>query len=183
MHETTPPGLQSRAIRTNHRHKNTSNFNQVLMVVALIMVSLPVVGRGDDFLRYRNDRYGFWVEYPAECRADPPPANGDGRTFRDTKGFQCSISGINNVLAETVVGEMQSQRADFEKITYEAKGRNWFVLSGYSGSEIVYRKTFVGKGSSNHLFISYPAARKAEYAAKVERIARSFKPGDLTVAH
>ena len=74
---------------------------------------------------------------------------------------------------------MTSRNADFDTVTYSAKGKNWFVLSGYRGSDIVYLKLWVGSGAVNGLEMAYPSALKKEYDAVVTNIVRSFRPGDL----
>jgi hypothetical protein len=94
-----------------------------------------------------------------------------------------TASGINNVLEDTLQTEMRSQSEGFDKITYRAKGENWFVLSGSKGAHILYLKTFIGTGSINHLSLEYPARLKAKYDEIVAKVARSFKPGSLEVAH
>ncbi|HPR90415.1 MAG TPA: hypothetical protein PLD93_03160, partial [Synergistaceae bacterium] len=68
---------------------------------------------------------------------------------------------------------------DFDTVTYRAKGKNWFVLSGYRGSDIVYLKLWVGPDAVNGLEMAYPSALKKEYDAVVTNIVRSFRPGDL----
>jgi hypothetical protein len=135
------------------------------------------------YAQYSNERYGFCIEHPTAVTIDPPPTNGDGRRFHDPYGFLMIISGTNNTLDYTIETEMKSQSKDLEKITYQAKGKNWFVLSGYKGPDIVYLKTYVGEAAINHLYIKYPALKKEVYAETVTRISRSFKPGDLDVAH
>jgi len=135
------------------------------------------------FARYCNERYGFCVDYPESLQKDPPPVNGDGRSFHDRHGFSMAVSGSNNSLDDSVTSEMESQIGDFDRITYRVQRKNWFILSGYKGSEILYRKTYVGEGSINHLYIQYPAQKKKEYDAVVTRISSSFEPGDLDAAH
>lgn len=132
---------------------------------------------------YCNARYGFRVNYPCYLRMEPPPDNDDGRKFYDGKGFLVIVSGSNNVLDETLESEMDSQGKDFDRITYSTTGKNWFVLSGYKSSEVVYVKTYIGQGSINHLYIQYPSRHSVEYDNVVTNISRSFKPGNLNDAH
>jgi len=135
------------------------------------------------YARYCNDRYGFCVSYPSHFLTEPPPDNNDGRSFHDRNGMVVTASGINNVLMDTLQTEIHSCTEDFDTVTYQAKGKNWFVLSGVKGANILYVKTFVGVGSINHLYIEYPARLKTKYDAMVAEIARSFTPGRLKVAH
>lgn len=154
-----------------------------VFLLAVIPVAASVPAWSGDYTRYCNERFGFCVEHPTFLAIDRPPANRDGRRFYDPNGFQMVVSGINNVLDDTVESEMKSQAGDFERITYRTRGRNWFVLSGRKGPDIVYRKTYVGQGAINHLSITYSATKGAEYAEVVAGISRSFTPGDLDAGH
>lgn len=156
----------------------------LIIGIALLSPIGRVVSPGTpESARYCNPRYGFCVSYPSELGMEPPPANDDGRRFFDGIGFVMRASGINNANEETLETEMRSQGEDFDKITYRTQGTNWFVLSGNKGDKILYLKTFVGKGSINHLYIEYPARRHAKYSEVVAKVARSFKPGNVAVAH
>ena len=150
----------------------------------LIFVSIcPLFADSQSYVRYCNDRYGFCVDYPGNLVMEPPPDNGDGRRFHDDTGFLVIASGINNVHDDTLSEEMSSQTKDFDKVTYRAKGKNWFILSGYKGSDILYRKAYVGRGAMNHLYIKYPSQYAKAYGETVTKISRSFKPGDLSDVH
>jgi hypothetical protein len=59
------------------------------------------------------------------------------------------------------------------------EGKNWFVLSGYKGKNIIYLKAFLGTGSINHLYIEYPTHLKKKYDGMVAKISYSFKQGNL----
>ena len=128
---------------------------------------------------YCNARFGFCFSYPAHFEMDPPPENDDGRILRDGDGCVVTAWGGYNVLEETLAEAMASRSADFDTVAYKAKGKNWFVLSGYRGSDIVYLKLWVGPDAVNGLEMAYPSALKKEYDAVVTKIVRSFRPGDL----
>lgn len=145
--------------------------------------SRAVAAPRDSFVTYRNARFGFRVRYPTTLKTAPPPANGDGMQASDTLEFTLTASGINNADDATLTGEMQRQRADFDRVTYHARGAGWFVLSGTRGRTILYRKVYLGAGAINGLYLAYPVARKRQFDARVRVIAGSFVPGDLTRAH
>ena len=128
---------------------------------------------------YCNARFGFRFSYPSRFEMDPPPENDDGRVLRDGDGCVLTAWGGYNVLEESLEDAMTSRSADFDTVTYRAKGKNWFVLSGYRGSDIVYLKLWVGTDAVNGLEMAYPSALKKEYDAVVTKIVRSFRPGDL----
>lgn len=134
-------------------------------------------------IQYCNPRFGFCIDYPSDMTVNPPPENGDGQTFNDSNGFVLTVSGINNVINDTIETEMKSQSENLEKITYQAKGDNWFILSGQKGPDVFYFKTYVGDGVINHLYIQYPASANSKYTKAVAEISESFKPGGLNVAN
>jgi hypothetical protein len=154
-----------------------------LLLAFIFLSSLFGLAFAQSYKKYCNKRFGFCVEYPEDFGMEPAPTNNDGRAFYDGEGFRMTASGINNVMDETLKSEMLSQEQNFDSISYRTSGNNWYVLSGLKGNEIIYLKTFVGKGSINHLYISYPSRTKADYESIVNRISRSFVPGDLGNLH
>jgi hypothetical protein len=158
-------------------------LNPLIIGIALLSLIRYVVPlSAQEYARYCNDRYDFCVSYPSHFGMESPPTNNDGRRFYDRNGLVMTASGSNNALADTLQTEMHSQGGHFDKITYRAKGENWFVISGHKGANLLYLKTFVGTGSINHLNIEYPARLKTKYDEIVAKVARSFKPGRLEVA-
>ena len=147
-------------------------------IVAILLVSYMVAVNAQEYKRYCNNRYGFCVKYPSYFGIEPAPDNGDGRRFYDRDGFVMIAYGSMNVFNDTLQSEMRSQSQDFDKITYRFKRQNWYVLSGYKGSNILYLKTYVGN-VANYLYIEYPAHQKAKYNGIAAKISRSFKPGNL----
>ena len=128
---------------------------------------------------YCNARFGFCLSCPDGFEMDPPPTNDDGRIFRDQNGCILTAWGGYNALGETLAEALTSQSANFDTVTYKTKGKNWFVLSGYKGSDIVYLKLWVGSDAINGLRIEYPSSMKKKYDAVVTKIVRSFRPGAL----
>ncbi len=94
-----------------------------------------------------------------------------------------TASGINNVSGDTLESEIFNQSKSIDEITYRKKGKNWFVLSGFKGSEVLYIKTFIGAESINHLSMRYPAGHKTLYDDIVHKISHSYKPGDINAFH
>jgi hypothetical protein len=131
------------------------------------------------YTEYCNGRFGFCVIHPDNIGIAPPPDNGDGRRFYDNDGFVMRVVGYYNALDSTLQTEIKNQSKNFEKITYQAKGKNWFVLSGHKGADTLYVKTFVGNGAINYLSIEYPSQLKTDYDDMVAKIAQSFKPGNI----
>ncbi len=130
---------------------------------------------------YQNTRFGFRVKYPEDFTQMPKPANNDGREFKSKdRNFSLLVYGSNYIEGFESQGEYEFALDNFDEITYDKKGKNWFVLSGYKGNKIIYQKTFYGKGCSNTVYMEYPSSDKTKYDDIVTSIVRSFKPGDLT---
>jgi hypothetical protein len=51
-----------------------------------------------------------------------------------------TASGINNAFDDTLKSEMDKAGGCFDRITYKAARKNWFILSGYKGNRILYLK-------------------------------------------
>jgi hypothetical protein len=149
----------------------------------LLLVSLATGAIAQEYSKHCNSRYGFCLSYPKELKMQPPPMNDDGRLFQGQDGFHMTAAGMNNSANARLQGELLDQKKEFDKITYQKAGTDWYALSGYKGSEVLYLKTYVGKGSLNHLYISYPASLKAKYDKIVDVISKSFTPGPLDTAH
>jgi hypothetical protein len=86
---------------------------------------------------------------------------------------------MNNVMDYDLNGLLKSQRKDFDKITYQAQGKNWFVLSGYKNQSILYMKFYLNRQTINHLHLQYPKTLSRHYHDTVTRIVKSFTPGQL----
>jgi hypothetical protein len=66
------------------------------------------------------------------------------------------------------------QQNGLDRVTYKAEGKNWLVLSGTKGTNIVYRKVVEGCGAAHEVQIEYPVQRKALYAPVVARLSQSL---------
>ncbi len=109
---------------------------------------------------------------------DPPPVNGDGLEFKaaDGSGLWISASYAPSVVTDTFQ-EYKAwllEHAELDRLTYKAEGKNWLVLSGTKGRNIVYRKVLEGCGTAHEVQIEYPVERKALYASIVARLSRSL---------
>ncbi len=133
---------------------------------------------------YVNDRYGTVIDYPADLFSPlPPPTNNDGRRFAtsdDRAGFYvfAQYNALGDSL-ETLYGADLAASAD-EQIAYKqikpgAQSDGWFVVSGYRGPDIFYRKTFLSSDGLLQVFeIRYRRELKSQFDAVVSRMAGSF---------
>ena len=152
----------------------------VIKIIFLLSISLGLTSQLDaqlPYTKYCNARYSFCVKYPVTFGMEPAPFNNDGRVFYDRDGFYMHVYGSQNALLHSLYDEMRSDERDFDQITYRVKRRNWYILSGYQGSNILYKKTYISRDGSifYHLDIRYPIELKQEYDQIVTKASRSFK--------
>ena len=134
----------------------------------------------DGWATYVNARYGTRIDYPARLfHALPEPDNGDGLTFESADGTaRLAVFGQQNI--DDLDGPaMLARDVDFgqyDKVTYKASGKGWYVLSGLSGGKIYYRRAVIDPSAGVvHVFeLSYPPSARARFDPVVARMAKSF---------
>jgi len=133
-----------------------------------------------DTVPYHNDRFGFTLDVPLGWASDPPPANGDGATYRspDRKAF---VSAFGRIAQSHFADELKDAFAehDGEVDTLKRSGKDWVVVSGLRQGTIFYRRGVRSCLGAvwNEVEIEYPQARKKEFDALVAKIAASLTPG------
>jgi hypothetical protein len=153
------------------------------LAALLLAVLLAGPAAAADWQRYVNDRFGTAVDVPTDVfRPQPPPENGDGRRFETADGLASltvfagyNTGGLN---LRELVDAARDDAAD-ERVTYEREGRRWFVISGFRGENVFYRKLILSPdGEVAHtLELVYPADEKPFFDPLTTRIANSMSGG------
>lgn len=135
---------------------------------------------------YSNSRFCIAAEVPEGFRASAPPANGDGRTFRNAEtGAELKIWGAH-ARDEGFVAYRAFVRESLAElgvaITYSVSAEDWFVLSGLRGARILYLRVEAAEGCGEpvlaHLQITYPADERATYDVLTGPLGRSLRGTD-----
>lgn len=149
--------------------------------LALLLASAPVSAA--EWRTYVNGRYGTTVDIPFDVfLAEPEAENGDGRRFvsRDGSASLTVFAGAN-VDRRSLSELVRAARVDAadERVTYERKGGRWYVLSGYAGPKVFYRKLLFSPDREvvHTIEIVYPAVAKPLYDPLTARIANSLSAG------
>ena len=127
---------------------------------------------------YDNRRFEFSLSrLPENCTMQESD-NGDGVTMRDQGGFTLLAYGTNSYLVmEQSMEDALAELSSGLKVTYKHidKAKNWFVVSGIAGEEIVYLKCFFGYPAARILRMSYPKHKAHAYAPQVEKVVQGFR--------
>lgn len=148
------------------------------LLAAACLVPAAASAQGDGWSVYVNDRFGTGIEYPSDLFVPgPAPTNNDGRSFATPDGrARFSVWGSYNALDETLAQMKAGDAASADRVTYEAEGDGWYVLSGYRGGEVFYLRKMLRDDVIHGLDISYDPALTDAMAPVVTRMSRSFGP-------
>ncbi|MEQ8173018.1 MAG: hypothetical protein ABRQ38_29305 [Candidatus Eremiobacterota bacterium] len=134
---------------------------------------------------YSNARFGYDIEYPDILLPQEESQNGDGRKFisSDEKSI-LTVYGAFNTLDLSIEHMYRSTIDEYKKegkkILYRVIDKNWFVLSGYDGDKVFYRKTMRQHQLKDDIDIditfimTYPKSQKSTFDKITEKISGSF---------
>jgi hypothetical protein len=159
------------------------SVTQLSCAVAVLAATLFASAAGaDGWLTYHNDRYGTTIDYPDVFKPQPPPDSDDGRAFKSADGAEFEVDASYNAL-DFDLGKFH----DFivknldpgSVIAYQARGGDWFVISGTKGADIFYERHLLSHKSqmTEDFVLSYPTALKQTYDPIAARMAKSFRSG------
>lgn len=148
---------------------------------------------------FGNARFGTISELPSDIfKAEPEPANGDGRTFKTEDGAELRIYGQYNPEADFAA----YKNSNFDrlsngllKVTYKAagdawiaypklkgfksaaklEGKNWFAYSGFYKDTIIYEKKIEGCGAMHTVYAEYPLSLRRKYDPIIGRISGALR--------
>jgi hypothetical protein len=147
------------------------------LIVWGVLIS-SVMAQSLVFKHYCNARFAFCLDYPSTLLLQPPPDNGDGRTFKSKDGkVQMLAYGSYNSLQEKLETRFlaESTSSGTRKITYKLFKPDFFVISGIENNKVFYEKILYKDDTYKTLLISYPTALKKTYDPITAKIVRSFK--------
>jgi hypothetical protein len=142
--------------------------------------------RGGQPMQYRNARFGFTMTYPSSFVLDPDsiPEGGDSARFwTPDRRATAVVTGIRNGLGQSLADLLDEATKDITEnshgsITYTRARDNWFVISGFIGERIFYRRSFLSDRSRviGNLWIEFPRHMRPCFEDAVSMMSLSFKP-------
>lgn len=144
------------------------------------------IGRGAQPMQYRNARFGFTMTYPSNFVLDPDsiPEGGDSARFWTLdRRATAVVTGIRNGLGQSLNDLLDEATKDVTEnshgtITYTRARDNWFVISGFIGERIFYRRSFLSDRSRviGNLWIEFPRTMRPCFEDAVSTMSLSFRP-------
>ena len=156
------------------------DFCVALAGAGSLMTATPAAAQ--PWRTYRNPRFGTSIEYPDTFRPGRPPENGAGLGFTAADGASFSVYGSHNASDDNLAALEAFVRKNFsggERVTYDARGPNWFVLSGTVGDKTFYDRHMLShRGTIINAFqLLYPTRLQRAYDPIVTRMSRSLRAG------
>ncbi len=141
-------------------------------ILALAFCAPAVAGQ----ITYENQRFGTKASFPSEAFPQklPAPVEGDGLAWASPDGAQIFIYARENRGGETPSSVIRD-RGRVDKVTYDASGRRWAVVSGYREGKIFYER-YIFRGDLIHsVAIRYPEDERATYDKLVGPVTMTLK--------
>ena len=158
-----------------------------LRIAALAIIFGAITGgvgaAPQDWIEYRNERYGMSLEYPADLFVvERQTEAGDGQVFVAAGGnARLLVGGLVNetgYTAATYQAYIARHSYGDYKLGYRRLGQTWFVLSGEGNGRIFYEKVMFTCGGRliNSFAMIYPIDQRHIFDPIVERVEDTFRP-------
>ncbi len=155
--------------------------DSALAYVAETPVSVPERAWPDPtelvYVAYLNDDYGYLIEYPDNLfRPDDGLDAEYGQSFSTDDGTAALLvyasPGGEGALERQYESELASPD---QRVTYQVLRPDWFVVSGYEGPYIFYRRTFRSGDGLRTFRLRHLAEDQAYFDAVTKRLSYSFE--------
>jgi hypothetical protein len=141
-------------------------------LVSLLVVAAPST---DGWATYSNARYGYSIGIPPGLVGQGESENGDGQQFQDASGkVRLRVWASHKMEDDERRTYLESWREQGIRVTYQPRGKGWWVLSGEDKEgRILYLKQLEKNGVLYSFEWSHPKGAKTWQDATA-RIARGF---------
>jgi hypothetical protein len=179
-------GLLASAARPAAPQGSTAGSELPPAAQSLAAADCGILARDGQPMQYRNARYGFSMTYPPSFVLDPDsiPEGGDSARFwTPDRRATAVVTGIRNGLGQSLADLLDEAAKDVTEnshgvITYSRTRDNWFVISGFIGERIFYRRSFLSDRSRviGSLWIEFPRTMRPCFEDAVSMMSLSFRP-------
>lgn len=144
-----------------------------MFLTALVSLLVATAPSQEGWSTYANDRYGYSIGIPPELVGQGESGNGDGQEFKDATG-KVSLkvwasmvveldgeTGAKTDLAYSRKRTLEGWSKEGVRITYQPRGKGWWVLSGVdSKGRVLYQKQLEKDGVVYGFEWSHPQGAK-----------------------
>ncbi len=165
---------------------STEADDERLLPRSLAAADCGAAARTGQPMQYKNARFGFTMTYPSTFVLDPDsiPEGGDSARFwTPDHRATAVVTGIRNGLGQSLTDLLDEATKDVTEnshgvITYTRTRDNWFVISGFIGERIFYRRSFLSDRSRviGNLWIEFPRNMRPCFEDAVSMMSLSFRP-------
>jgi hypothetical protein len=136
--------------------------------------------RAHDWKTYRNQRFGFQLQYPKDLfKPGEPPTNGAGLDFLAKDGAEILAQASFNVDTDVTPQSYRQELGAAGNVSKDEGEGNWFVVVRNEQGTIWYDKVIFTCSNQllNQLTFSYPADKSELYDPILRQVGESFRPG------
>jgi hypothetical protein len=170
--------------RTNLRQQRFSVMKlPVCVLICITACGGALAQTAHSGWRYHEDREaGLSIAYPSQLFApvatDDPTVHAFVSPDAKAKFLVAAWENTPRRTPEAFQRWLLDNGRHYDSVTYQPRGRSWFVLSGYHQDKIFYEKImFTCSGEVLSIFaITYPIEQRGVYDAAVERMEDAFPP-------
>lgn len=153
--------------------------------LTLIALTAAVIGSAnaeEGYRRYFNLRHEYTVEYPIGFIPHQEVGSVDGLVFSSPEKdaellvwTRACIENQDDTPEHFIATAKSAEKKGTQTLTYQTKGKNFAVVSGYRQDQVFYDKLIIDGGDCTMLEVSYAKLHRDKYDAMVSHIAASFK--------
>jgi hypothetical protein len=130
-----------------------------------------------EYERYHNRRYDVSFLYPANLVSFETGGHNNQIYTSPDNRIKIVATGYYNSNDRTIAQfYRQATRESPERnVTYQTRGENWFVVSGYENGKVFYNKTILNDGIVKRMKVRYDTALQPEFDRIVSEMSNSFR--------
>jgi hypothetical protein len=168
--------------------RNSFLLRAPIFFFALVLSLTQLAPAQNDWVSYKNKRFGYNVSLPPGLLVSNRPADGSGLTWQ-TGTVRVQVSGANNPYNIKPNDYFERVRtAAGDRVVTESKGSGpngayWYQLLFTKDGRRVHQKVFISSGSINTAEFSYAYRYREEKESLGAQFLESFQPGDLLGSH
>lgn len=156
-------------------------YTHLAILFLIPIFSFQEIQAQERYKSYHNSRFEFCLEIPYQIfEAQRPPENGDGQRYLSRYGESLLLTYGGHSLDMSLKEEMKFRldTGDFRDrertITYERIAEDFFILSGYVGDKIFYRRTHLQNKMFKTFYLEYPKTEKAKFNEIISHMVKTF---------